>query len=180
MKEDLLAKKRRLEEALRLETTLAPAEPRLIGVARVVPADAADAALAEAPDIEAIGMRVALEYERAQGRIPEDVSAENLGYDIRSLTPGPSPAAAGEGSQGEVVRYIEVKARAHTGAIALTPNEWLMAQRLAGEYWLYVVEHAATAPELHTIQDPAAKLRPDEVVEVVRYVIRDWKEAAAR
>jgi hypothetical protein len=38
-----------------------------------------------------------------------------------------------------------MKARARTGAIVLTPNEWLMAQRLGGEYWLYVVEHAATA-----------------------------------
>ena len=166
VKEDLLAKRRRLEEALRLETTLAPAEPRLIGVARVVPTDAADPALAEAPDIEAIGMRVALEYERAQGRSAEDVSAENLGYDIRSTVP--------DGA----VRYIEVKARARTGAIALTPNEWLMAQRLGREYWLYVVEHAATAAELYVVQDPAAKLRPTEVVEVVRYVVRNWKEAA--
>jgi superfamily II DNA or RNA helicase len=167
VKEDLQAKKRRLEEALRLETTLAPAEPRLIGAARVVPA-AADPALAETPDIEAIGMQVALAYERAQGRSPEDVSSANLGYDIRSTAP--------DGA----VRYIEVKARARTGAIALTPNEWLMAQRLGGEYWLYVVEQAATAPELYVVQDPAAKLHPDKVVEVVRYVVRDWKEAAAR
>lgn len=55
-----------------------------------------------------------------------------------------------------------------------------MAQRLGGEYWLYIVEHAATAAELSVMQDPAAKLHPDEVIEVVRYVIRDWKEAAAR
>jgi superfamily II DNA or RNA helicase len=87
VKEDLLAKRRRLEEALRLETTLAPAEPRLIGVARVVPTDAGGLALSEDPDIEAVGMRVALEYERAQGRRPEDVSSENLGYDIRSTAP---------------------------------------------------------------------------------------------
>lgn len=168
VKEDLLAKRRRLEEALRLETTLAPAEPRLIGVARVVPADAAGLGLTEDPEIEAIGMRVALAYERAQGRSPEDVSSENLGYDLRSTAP--------DGA----VRYIEVKARARTGAIALTPNEWLMAQRLGREYRLYVVEHAATAAELYVVQDPAAQLQPDEVIEVVRYVIRDWKEAAAR
>ncbi len=111
---------------------------------------------------------VALEYERAQGRSPEDVSSENLGYDLRST--------AADGA----VRSIEVKARARTGAVALTPNEWLMAQRLGGEYWLYVVEHAATTAELHTIQDPATKLHPDEVVEVVRYVVRGWKEAATR
>jgi hypothetical protein len=40
---------------------------------------------------------------------------------------------------------------------------------------------ARPAPaELYVVQDPAAKLQPDEVVEVVRYVVRDWKEAAAR
>jgi hypothetical protein len=139
---------------------------RLLGVARVVPAEAASPALSESPDIEAIGMQVALEYERAQGRNAEDVSSENLGYDIRSTAPGGT------------VRYIEVKARARTGAIALAPNEWLMAQRLGDEYWLYVVEHAATAAELYTVRDPAATLRPDEVVEVVRYVVREWKEAA--
>jgi superfamily II DNA or RNA helicase len=165
VKEDLLLKKRRLEEALRLETTLAPAEPRMVGVARVGPIAGVGPAPVQDPEIEAIGMRVALEYERAQGRSAEDVSAENLGYDIRSATPD------------DAVRYIEVKARAHTGAVALTPNEWLMAQRLGEEYWLYVVEHAATMPTLHTIQDPAANLEPEEVVESVRYVIRDWKRA---
>jgi hypothetical protein len=84
-------------------------------------------------EIEAIGMQVAMQYEREHGRNPEDVSAENLGYDIRSTSP------AGE------VRYIEVKARATTGAIVLTPNEWLMAQRLGNEYWLYIVENAASS-----------------------------------
>ncbi|MCS7179253.1 MAG: DUF3883 domain-containing protein [Anaerolineae bacterium] len=75
------------------------------------------------------------------------------------------------------VRYIEVKARATTGPVVLTPNEWLMAQRLGEEYWLYIVEHAATAPVLHRIQNPAAKLRP-EVVQTVRFVVKQWIEAA--
>ncbi len=110
---------------------------------------------------------VALEYERAQGRGTEGVSSETLGYDIRSTAP--------DGA----VRSMGVKARAQ-GAITLTPNEWLMAQRSGSECWLDVVEHAATAAELYVVQDPAAKLQPEEMVEVVRYVVRDWKEAAAR
>lgn len=64
------------------------------------------------------------------------------------------------------------------GAIALTPNEWLMAHRLGDDYWLYVVENAATVPTLHAIQNPAAKLEPEEVVEVVRYVVKDWKHSS--
>ena len=98
-------------------------------------------------------------------RTPEEVSLENLGYDIRSTL-------------AETFRYIEVKARAASGVVALTPNEWLMAHRLGGEYWLYVVENAATQPQLHRIQNPAAKLKPNEVVEIVRYVVSDWKRAA--
>jgi hypothetical protein len=118
------------------------------------------------PEIEAIGMRSAMEHERARDWLPEDVSAQDLGYDVRST------------DLGGGVRYIEVKARAATGAIALTPNEWLMAERLGDEYWLYVVEHAATEPALHAIQNPAATLRAEEVVEIVRYVVRDWRAAA--
>jgi hypothetical protein len=53
-----------------------------------------------------------------------------------------------------------------------------MAQWLGADYWLYVVDQAATTPQLYTIQDPAARLAPEEVVKVVRYVIRDWKAAA--
>ena len=117
-------------------------------------------------EVEAIGMEVALRYEREAGWTPEDVSRENLGYDIRSVSP--------EGA----VRYIEVKARAATGPVALTPNEWVMAQRLGEDYWLYIVEHAATRPVLHRVQNPAAKLAPKEVVDVVRYVVNDWKKAA--
>jgi hypothetical protein len=59
-----------------------------------------------------------------------------------------------------------------------TPNEWLMAQRFGEEYWLYVVENAVTQPRLYTIQNPAAKLQPEEVVEVVRYVVKNWQEAS--
>ena len=96
--------------------------------------------------------------------MPEDVSALNLGYDIRST--------ASDGS----CRYIEVKARAGEGAIALTPNEWFMARRMGDDYWLYVVENAATDnPQLHTIQNPAARYSPEEILGAVRYVIKDWK-----
>ena len=119
-------------------------------------------------------MRESMEYERSNGRDPQDVSAENLGYDIRSLDSPPGQADDGDGT----VRYIEVKARAETGPIAMTPNEWFMAQRLTKEYWLYVVENAASNPKLYTIPDPAAKLEPEEVVGVVRYLVKDWKEHA--
>jgi superfamily II DNA or RNA helicase len=165
-KEELEIRKQALEEEIRRETSLWPSPPRILGVARVFPHPAADQSMRSDAEIEAIGMQVALQYEREHGRNPEDVSAYNLGYDIRSTSPS-----------GEV-RYIEVKARATTGAIVLTPNEWLMAQRLGNEYWLYIVENAATQPQLCIIQNPAAKLQPEEVVEVVRYMVKNWKEVS--
>jgi superfamily II DNA or RNA helicase len=165
-KEELEMRKRALEEEIRRETSLLPSTPKILGVVRVLPQPTSDQSMRSDAEIEAIGMQVAMQYEREHGRNPEDVSAENIGYDIRSTSP-----------LGEV-RYIEVKARATTGAIVLTPNEWLMAQRLGNEYWLYLVENAATQPQLCIIQNPAAKLQPEEVVEVVRYVVKNWKEVS--
>jgi hypothetical protein len=164
-RDDLLNKKRRLEEAIRWETSLLPLEPRIVGAARVIPEPAPDSGLREDQDIAEIGMRVAIEHEQRFGRLPEDVSLQNLGYDIRSTL-------------AQTVRYIEVKARAKTGVVALTPNEWLMAHRLGDEYWLYVVENSASQPTLHRVQNPAVKLKPSELVGTVRYVVSDWKQAA--
>jgi superfamily II DNA or RNA helicase len=165
-RDELRARKQALQEEIRRETCLQPSPPRVLGVARVVPQLTADPSMRSDAETEAVGMQVALDYELRHQRTPTDVSRENLGYDIRS--------AAADGS----LRYIEVKARATTGAVALTPNEWLMAQRLGNDYWLYVVEHAATNPTLFTLQNPAAKLKPEEVVEIVRFVVKDWKTQA--
>jgi len=117
-------------------------------------------------EIEEIGMKVAMEYERAQGRNPIDVSDDKRGYDIRS-----------EGA--EEIRYIEVKAKAAQGNLILTPNEWMTAKQLGDKYWLYVVENAIKEPKLYVIQNPA-KLNPEEMVGIVRYLLKrgEWKRIA--
>jgi len=175
-KEDLERKKQKLEREIEAETTLYFTEPKILGVVRVLPAKPEEFLISDVindvdtmvsdEEIEKIGMEIAMEYERKNGRIPEDVSSENLGYDIRSYD-----------EQGNY-RYIEVKARATEGAIALTPNEWLTAQKLQNEYWLYIVVNASTNPQLYLIQNPYAKLKPEEVIDIVRYVVKDWKENA--
>ena len=165
-KEELEARKQELEEEIKHETSLLPSSPKVLGVVRVLPKPSEIEGMRSDAEIEAIGMQVAMDYERSEGREPEDVSAQNLGYDIRST-----------GTDGKI-RCIEVKARATTGPIVLTPNEWVMAQRLKEEAWLYIVENAATTPELYPIQNPAANLQPTEEIEIVRYVIWDWKEQA--
>ncbi|WP_027356903.1 helicase-related protein [Desulfofundulus thermocisternus] len=167
-REDLERKKERLLEDIRVQTSLYPSEPELLAVVRVVPGNTLPDEMTADAAIEQVGMDLAMQYEREQGRQPEDVSAQAMGYDIRSVDR--------EGNY----RYIEVKARAKTGAIALTPNEWVMANRLGAEYWLYVVEQAAGEPQLYLIQNPAACLRPEEQVEIVRYVVKNWRPAAKK
>jgi len=166
-KEDLERKMEQLKKQIELEINLLPSPPKILGVVAVLPKIPVDDMLKEDVEIEKIGMRIAMEFELTQGRSPEDVSIQNLGFDIRSKAP--------DGS----FRYIEVKARAREGKIALTPNEWLMAHRLGNEYWLYAVINAKE-PELYTIQNPAEKLKPEEEVEVVRYMVANWKDVARR
>jgi len=48
-----------------------------------------------------------------------------------------------------------VKGRAGVGEVALSSNEYHTAQRLKGDYWLYVAFNCASTPELHTVRDPA-------------------------
>jgi hypothetical protein len=164
-KEDLDDKKKRLQKEIEAEISLYPTDPRILGAVRVIPANFHTDMVSD-KEIEQIGMNFVMEYEVKHGRTPEDVSLQNLGYDIRSFDD--------KGSY----RYIEVKARAREGAVALTQNEWLMAQRLKEEYWLYVVVNTATDPELYLVQNPAAKLVPDKEMDIVRYVVKDWKKEA--
>src|SRR5260370_41794355 len=120
------------------------------------------------PEIERIAVEAVMQYETGQGRKAVSVEEENCGWDLTSLL------------EGQVNRYIEVKGRACVGGVALTPNEWIKAQRFGEEYWLYVVVNCKTKPELYLIHDPASKLSPKEEVSVVRYVVNqsDWRHAA--
>ncbi len=166
-KQDLVSRKRGLEEEIQREQSLLPSTPRIVGVAQVIAQPARGVGMRPDPEVERIGMGAAMEYERENGRAPHDVSKDNLGYDIRSTAP--------DGSY----RYIEVKARSTEGPVVLTPNEWLMAHRLGDEYWLYIVQahfdgSRLVCKHLSAIRNPAVKLRAEEVTEVVRYIVKDW------
>jgi hypothetical protein len=146
-----------LQHSLRRERNLTLSTPRFLGAARIVPAPVA-AAMVPHPEVERIAMQLAMDHERRQGRTPEDVSAENLGFDIRSQDP-----------HGKL-RYIEVKGRADTGPVALTQNEWFKARRFGEDYYLYAVLNVAATPSLYRVRNPAAVLRAEEQTEV-RYLI---------
>jgi superfamily II DNA or RNA helicase len=174
---------RRHELSQRLKDRLAEIEqeghlsekpPEVLGVAVILPAPQEVVASVEGmesdPEVEKIAIEVVMQYEQDQGRKPVSVEEENCGWDITSL------------HGGQVARYIEVKGRASAGGVALTPNEWIKAQRFGTDYWLYVVVHCKTNPQLYLIQDPASKLHPKEEVSVLRYMVGqgDWQQAADR
>jgi hypothetical protein len=98
------------------------------------------------PETEATAMRIVMEHETAQGRHVYDVHEKNLGYDLTSL----------DLNSGEL-RLIEVKGIGDaTGTVVLTPNELRVAQDRRDCYWLYVVTHCNTNPQLRDpMKDPA-------------------------
>ena len=112
-------------------------------------------------ETEAAAMRLAMEYEQAQGRQVYDVHEKNLGYDVTSL----------DLSSGEL-RLIEVKGLgAENGTILLTPNERRVAEDRRDCYWLYIVTNCSALPTLQEpIKDPA-RLEWREVTKVAHYYL---------
>ena len=156
-------------KALAEERNLQIAGHRHIGRALVLPHPGREAATAatmvQDAAIEQIAVAFAAEHERAQGRVVESVEADNRGFDLISRLP--HPERPGEFTDA---RFIEVKGRAGTGDVALTPNEFKTAERLGADFWLYVVYDCATAPRLRVARDPA-RLAWQAVTEVARYQI---------
>lgn len=159
-----------LRKQIEKEKSLTMSMPRFIGIIRVLPPDKPDEALQSDEETERIGMEIAIKYEIENGRSPEDVSAEKHGFDIRST------------DKQEKTRYIEVKARAAIGSVALTQNEWFKAKRFGDDYYLYAVMNAKKKPEIYVIANPAQNLQPLERLEVVRYVVsfQELADKAAR
>ena len=154
--------KEKLEEKCKQEVTLSRKPPIFVGAIRVRPSkDSRDSSVSHEDilEIERIGMECAICHEEEQGCSITDVSAENLGFDIRSRTP--------EGK----IRCIEVKARAALAPVVLTSNEWLMAKQLQDDYYIYVVLNATTQPKLYIIQNPAEKITAIEQIADVRYEV---------
>lgn len=93
-----------------------------------------------------VGMLAIIRKRRAVISEVYDVHEKNLGYDVVSL----------DLKSGDL-RLIEVKGIGEAeGSIMLTPNELRVAQDRRDCYWLYVVTHCGTRPQLRDpIRDPA-------------------------
>ena len=147
--ESLTDELRRRREEIKRRRVVSIQTPRVVGVAAVIPGPVPrvieEGRGGDNTTVEMAAMNVAMDYERAQGRTPRDVSKTGVGYDVRSESP--------DGA----VRYIEVKGHAATGDITLYYTEWQMAHRMRGEFFIYEVNHALTEPELWMTQDPVGK-----------------------
>ena len=116
-------------------------------------------------EAEAVAMQFATDYETSQGRTPEDVSADNLGYDIRST------------GVDHIKRYIEVKGRSADGGIMLSENEKYRLSQLGRSAWLYIVTYCKSEPQLFCIQDPGNTLAFEELSKGIQFFLpeRVWK-----
>ena len=167
-------KKKQYEESLKTlqkeieqEISLTVSMPKFLGAVLIQPEISEiskKAGMVSDEEVEKIGMKISMEYEKKQGRKPIDVSKENLGFDIRS-------------KGDDEIRYIEVKARANEGYVALTTNEWFKANRFKEQYWLYIISNAVTNPSLYIINNPFKNLNAQEKIEVVRFIVplEEWK-----
>jgi Protein NO VEIN, C-terminal len=121
---------------------------------------------AEDDQVDRAGVDAVLEYERAAGRTPIEKDHYFPGYDIES-----------EFADGEIARYIEVKATDGPWdpfGVPLSSKQFTTAQGLEDQYWLYIVEYARDEDRrrIWTIQDPARR--------VTEFMFDDgWREAAA-
>lgn len=128
--------------------------PQHLGTAWVLPHPDRDqppfAGMVSDANIEKIAVQKAIAHEESLGYVVQNVEDEDRGFDLISRKPHPEdPLTAID------VKFIEVKGRAYIGQVALTSNEYKTAQRLKKDYYLYVVYHCATTPELYVIKDPA-------------------------
>ena len=101
--------------------------------------------------------------ERAEGRVPVDVSAQKIGYDIESRD-----------SAGNGPRFIEVKGR-HDDAevVIVTRNEVLTALNAGDRFWLALVRVSnGFAGRPHYICQPFRK-EPDFSATAVVYSISE-------
>ena len=149
---ELMQKKVARLETLELMTQLNPKAPEVLGCAYVVPLTQIEYqghyGMSRDDEAEAIAMKAAMDYESSVGWKPQDVSANNEGYDIRSI------------SKEEIKRYIEVKGRsAGDGSVMISENEMNRLAQLGDAAWLYIVMNCKSLPELHRIQNPAKALK---------------------
>ncbi len=167
--QELIQRKHQRLQDLELMTQIAPKAPEILGCAYVLPLTQQEYegsfGMRRDDDVEAIAMTIAMQYEIDSGWLPENVSANNEGYDIRSVSPE------------EIKRYIEVKGRSGVGGVMLSENEMNRLGQLGDSAWLYIVVNCHTDPELYRIQNPAKRLTFELKNKGIQYFLplEEWR-----
>ncbi|MBA4124436.1 MAG: DUF3883 domain-containing protein [Acidobacteria bacterium] len=167
---ELIAKKAQRLTELELMTEVSPKLPEILGCAYVIPLTQVEYkghyGMSRDDEAEAIAMKTVMDFETENGWMPEDVSANNEGYDIRSINPD------------QIKRYIEVKGRSGAvGDVMVSENEMNRLAQLGDSAWLYIVINCKSQPELFRIQNPAKNLRFQEKSKGVQFFLpmAEWK-----
>ncbi len=164
-------KQRKVERLQELEegTELFPIAPEVLGCAYVVPLNQVEYkhtfGMSRDDEVEAVAMQTAMDYEKSHGRTPEDVSKDNVGYDVKSID-----------TEGQK-RYIEVKGRAGTDGVMLSENEMNRLAQLGTKAWLYIVTNCRTNPKLNIINDPANRMTFEQKTKGVQFYLplEEWQ-----
>lgn len=166
----LLERKRERMKEMDSMIELFPVEPKVLGCAYVVPLNQVEYkqnyGMSRDDEVEAIAMKVAIDYEESHGRNTSDVSKDNIGYDVKSVD-----------SIGNK-RYIEVKGRAGTDGVMLSENEMNRLAQLGSRAWLYIVtECRGDKPVLNIINDPARRLVFEKKTKGVQFFLplEEWQ-----
>jgi len=168
--QDLVLRKEARHNQLEAMTQLSPKTPEVLGCAFVVPLNQLEYqnhyGMKRDDEVEQIAIQFAMEFERKNDWFPEDVGAQNLGYDVRST------------SKESLKRYIEVKGRSGTGGIMVSENEMFRLGQLGDSAWLYIVYNCKSTPELVRIQNPAKNLIFETKTKGVQYFLqeKEWKK----
>jgi superfamily II DNA/RNA helicase len=168
---ELQQKKEKRLNNLDLMLQLSPKEPEILGCAYIMPLSQLEFkshyGMSRDDEAEAIAMQVAMDYERKENWNPEDVSAENSGYDIRSTN-----------TEG-LKRYIEVKGRSNEGGIMLSENEYNRLAQLQDSAWLYIIINCKTKPELYRVKDPANVLNMEKKSRGIQFYVseKEWQNS---
>lgn len=179
VQQKLVAKEARLQELKQRKTErlqeldegteLFPIAPEVLGCAYVVPLNQVEYkhtyGMSRDDEVEAIAMLTAIDYEKANGRTTEDVSKDNVGYDLKSID--------AEGQK----RYIEVKGRAGTDGVMLSENEMNRLAQLGTKAWLYIVTNCKSNPQLNIINNPANRMNFEQKTKGIQFYLplEEWQ-----
>lgn len=105
-----------------------------------------------------------VEFEELQGNIARDVSKQNLGYDVLSVTPTKQE------------RYIEVKSVKRRGdKISMTNNEYTAAHINGDNYFICIIYEEGNDVVFEYIQNPLEKMKLEKVVRQWEWICEDYE-----